>query len=195
MQKLWKKKVWRCNRQDGFSLIELFIVIALAGLIAAIGVPSLISMRNKANLRESASDVMSAFKKAQTEAVARNTSVAVAFGAGTCTIFVDDGAGVAANAKNLILDAGETVISTTTLQSNTSLSSNTFLVVNGFPNIEFNSRGMPAIIMIGGVPTQTSVGKIDILSSAGITTQYRVSISATGRVSLQTSTNSGGSWN
>jgi len=185
MRNIWKKRIW-CRDQKGFSIIELMVVIGIAAIIAGVSIPAFLNMRDKYKLRASATDVMSTFKRAQAEAVKRNSSVAVTFGAGTCTTFIDDGTG-GGIAKNVILDGAEVTLSVTTLQLGNTFNNNTFPIVNGNPDIEFNSRGLPALI--GGV--QTSVGSIDITRGVGSTVQYRVTLNSTGHVNLQVSTNSG----
>jgi prepilin-type N-terminal cleavage/methylation domain-containing protein len=186
MQKIRKKRIWYRNQQQGFSAMELAVVIAIIGVIAAIAVPGMLSMRERYKLRSSATDVVSALKRAKSEALGRDKPVAVVFTAGGYTAFVDDGGG-GAGANNLVKDsAAELFLFSGNLKPGTAFASNTFPDPGTGKNIEFNTRGTPALI--GGL--QTSVGSINIAGSAG-STVYQVALNVAGHVVLKVSTDGG----
>ncbi len=118
-----KKATWI---SDKFNLILATVVLVI---IAIVVVPSILSVRHKYELKESATDIMSAVKRAQAEAERRGQNVALAIDSvsGTCTAFIDDGALryerahklrlTPENANNLVLDAHETKIFTTKIQA------------------------------------------------------------------------------
>lgn len=68
----------RIRFSAGFSLLEMIVVLAIAGLIAAVVLPSLPGALESARLRGSAGEVRATFTLARTLAVseARNRSVA-----------------------------------------------------------------------------------------------------------------------
>ncbi len=135
------------HNRSGFSLVELMVVIALLGIIAAVGTPALLSMKAKSSVRADARDVFSTFKYVQSEAVKRSENIRILFDSpapGDYTVFID------AN-NNATLDAGEITLSVSSLSSGSSFLNNTFANSPGF-----NSRGLPL----------TTQGSVEIKSSA-----------------------------
>lgn len=62
---------------SGFTLLELMITLAIAGIIAMIGIPSFQSLINNSRLTAHANDLLSALNYARSEAVSRNTDIVI----------------------------------------------------------------------------------------------------------------------
>jgi type II secretion system protein H len=63
----------------GFTLIEIMIVVAIMGLIAAMGVPSIVKALQKEGMRKAVSDVQDVCFSARERAIVENQKVAVVF--------------------------------------------------------------------------------------------------------------------
>lgn len=65
------------QRQHGMTIVEVMIVLAIAGILAAIGVPGFVDLIRTKNLVAAASDLKSDLTFARSEAVKRNRRVLV----------------------------------------------------------------------------------------------------------------------
>lgn len=74
-------------RQTGFTLLELMIVVAIAGIVMAIGVPSFQSITTTNRIAANTNELITALNLARSEAVKRGTDVSVCKSAdgSTCT--------------------------------------------------------------------------------------------------------------
>lgn len=63
--------------ETGFSLLELIVVLAILGLIAAIGTPNVVSWLARMRSRTAADEVVSTLQSARLQAIARNTRLRV----------------------------------------------------------------------------------------------------------------------
>ena len=104
------------------------------------------------------------------EAVKRKTDVVITFstaGRGSYVVFVDNGAGVPANAGNRTKDAGERQLAQIQMPQYVSITSVNFS--GGVSTAGYNSRGLPANNIIGNVRVRNTQGsRFEIvLSMAG----------------------------
>ena len=72
-------------KNDGFTLIEICVVIAIIGIISAIAVPNMISWREDAKLRDAAFNLRSDLELAKFRAIRENSSVPLNFTANSYT--------------------------------------------------------------------------------------------------------------
>jgi type IV fimbrial biogenesis protein FimT len=126
--------------QQGFTFLELVVIIAIIGLLAAIAIFNIPEWRANITLRTTARDVISSFQFARVEAAKRNAEILVQVtvggaGVGLCNVFIDNGqgGGIADDAT----PNGNETIRILNLPPRVSISSTTIS-----PYV-FNTRGIP----------------------------------------------------
>lgn len=79
------------RRVEGFTLIELVIVISILSLISVIAVPNLLDWRNSAKLRGAAGNLKGDLELAKLKAIQVNDTVFVHFTENGYRVYKDDG--------------------------------------------------------------------------------------------------------
>ena len=79
------------RRLEGFSLIELMMVICVLAIISAIATPSLLNWRSGAKLRGAVSNLKRDMELARLKAIQVNDTVVIHFTSNSYKVFKDDG--------------------------------------------------------------------------------------------------------
>ncbi len=96
------------TRQRGFTLIEIMVVVAIMGLIMAMGVPSILAAIKKDGMRKAVSDLQDVCFQARGQAIMQNRTVAVTFHPGERRFETEGGGAGASGGKvtSSVLPAG-----------------------------------------------------------------------------------------
>ncbi len=173
----------QCSRQEGFSLVEVLVVVAIFAVVAAIATPNALRYRENSRLRAAASEVLSIFRNAQVHAVKRdyNACIEIDPAAGTVMSFSDDGSG-GGTTNDSTHNGDEPII------ASFSVPPNVFI-----PGASVTFPGNQTCFTPAGLPSGT--GMMDIRSASGaVPAEYRISLTIAGHTALLVSTDGGATW-
>jgi prepilin-type N-terminal cleavage/methylation domain-containing protein len=173
--------------QKGFTLVEVMIVVAIIGILAAIAVPSFLSWLPNMHLRSAARDIYGIMSKAKMEAIKRHVDVTVRFNSpgDSYIMFLDNGAGGGTPADQAQNGTEPVLVALVTLPDRVTYDP----AVDGgdgvtFTNnaLVFSSRGLPIITFID--PPET-IGVRSTDANGNTDRQRVINVSSAGRINIQ----------
>jgi type II secretion system protein H len=164
------------KHENGFTLLEMMVVISIMGVLAAMAIPSYVGTMSTRRLTSATDELIGACHLARMRAVRENTNVGVQFDPGNnrYTVFIDDGTN-----PTIQFEAGETIVQQGILPAgvdmyNTNFSNNT---------VAYNGRGFLA----------GNAGSTYMKNTKNEYMGLRVNIA--GRPRFVRSSDGGGTWN
>jgi type IV fimbrial biogenesis protein FimT len=167
------------KREQGFSLLELMIVVSISFVLAVVAVPRVMNVASDMRLRYAASDLSGLLQTARIQAVRKNASYTVVQGTilgGGNGFFVDlsparTGIDAVGNPR-MPLPAGTTVStgSGSGAPNETAFLASLAFTVNGGANPpSFNARGLPCIFNAAACPQVPNQGFVVFMSKPNLT--------------------------
>ena len=184
------------TNKKGFTLVEVMVVVAILGIIAAIGTTGVIRSLPTMRLKSAARDIFSASMQAKAEAVRRGENVTILFDTANNSylMFLDrraDKAAAVTNDNEILnpsanADENETVLlAATPLPPRVTFDPSLHADGVSFANnaLVFSPRGSPLHAITGGLGGGT-VGLRAVDSSGATVRQRTVVVSTAGRVNM-----------
>jgi type IV pilus assembly protein PilA len=175
--------------QEGFSLIELVVVIAVLAVLTAIALPNFLGVSDDAAARAAQQGVVTAFKECQVQKAKGNVSALANFEPVELTDFVISASPVASPATTIINEALPTVaaatataaaareacFTATTTGNVTSYSMNNFIAIpaqaSKFPKYRVNATGDKDCV-VGSVATYEKTYNVGCSGTGGAANVY-----------------------
>ncbi len=151
--------------QEGFSLVELLVVVGMIAILTAVAVPLIITNIPIYRLKGAARTVVSDFQRAKLEAVKRNCDVEIRFTPGTYTAQGQVGS------YSIVEMSGGTTLFTRTMPQYVTLYA-TSLATN---KSGYDSQGL-------------ALNSLSVYLVNNLATSYKMSISTAGHVSMSLQT-------
>lgn len=160
------------QKENGFTIMELMVVVAILAILAVIAMPGMFSRNSQARLKGAANNLIGDLQMAKSRAVTVNAIVVIEFTANGYNIFLDNGV----NAGDWNRDADEVLVRSIQLPAGTNIVlPTTFDPPNN--RTRFNGRGFPDPVTLTGAGM---TGSVTIQSSNG--SQRQIIINRLGRI-------------
>lgn len=142
---------------DGFTTLELAVVIAIVAIMACFALPSFVSWQNLNRLRGAAVNLVGDLEMAKIRAIRENSSVAVLFSENSYRIFVDNGSG-GGTAGDWFRNGDEALVQYRELPAGVTINLTDLTLADD--RLRFNGRGQPPdVVATETIPLQNRVGR------------------------------------